>query len=83
MIYTDIESIVVPDNNGKKNADESYTNEYQRHIGCSFGYKLISIDNQFSKPFESYLGEDAVHRFITNMVEEKKYCSHVLKKYFN
>ena len=54
MIYTDFESIVVPENNGKQNPDESYTNKYQNHVDCSFCYKLVRVNNQFSKPFKSY-----------------------------
>ena len=80
--YTDFESILVPENNGKENPDESYTNKYQNHDGCSFGFKLVCVDDQISKPFKSYLGQDTVHKFIINMVEASKYFSHVLKKVF-
>ena len=43
----------------------------------------MSVDDQFSKRFKSYLGQDAVHKFITNIVEESKYCGHVIKEHFN
>ena len=29
MIYTNFESILVPENNGKQNSKESFTNKYQ------------------------------------------------------
>ena len=29
MIYVDFESILVPENNGKQNPGESYSNKYQ------------------------------------------------------
>ena len=83
MIYADFESILVPENNGKQNPNESYTNKYQKHVACSYGYKLVCVDDKFSKPFKSYLGEDAAHTFISNMIEESKYSSNVMKKYFN
>ena len=35
MIYADFESVLVPENNGKQNPNESYTNKYQKHVGCS------------------------------------------------
>ena len=58
-------------------------NKHQNKVGCSFGYKLVCVDDQFSKPFKSYLGEDAVHRFITIMIEERKhYYSPVMKEHF-
>ena len=47
-----------------------------------FGYNSTCIDGQFSKPFKACL-EDAAHMFITNMIEESKYCSHVIKNHFN
>ena len=60
MNYVDFESIVVPDDNVKQNPDESYTNKHQKHVACSYGYKLVCIDDKFSKSFESHLGEDAI-----------------------
>ena len=82
MIYTDFESILVPENNGKQNTDEPYTNKYQNHVGGSFVYKLVCVDDQFFKPLKSYLGQDTVRKFITNMIKESKYCSRVMKKPF-
>ena len=39
---------------------------------CSFGYKLVYVDDKFSKPLKFYLGEDAVYNFINSMNEESK-----------
>ena len=39
-IQTDFESILVPEDNRKQNLNESYTNKYQKHVACSYGYKL-------------------------------------------
>ena len=75
IIYADFESILVSENNGKQNQEESYTNKYQKHIACSYDYKLICADDKFSKSFKTYLGEDAVYNFINNMIKESKYCS--------
>ena len=30
----------------------------------SYDYKLRCVDDMFSKPFKSYLGEDAVYNFV-------------------
>ena len=49
IIYADFESILVPENNGKQNTEEYYTNKYQKHIACS------EIDDKISKPFKSYV----------------------------
>ena len=32
----------------KKN-NTSYTEKYQKHIPCSFAYKVVCIDNKFRK----------------------------------
>ena len=42
-------------NNGKQNLEEFYTNKYQRYVTCSCGYKLVCVDDKFSKPFEDLL----------------------------
>ena len=53
------------------------------HVAYSYGSKLICIDDKFSQPFKSYLGEDAVCNFVNNTVEESKYCSEVMHGPFN
>ena len=83
MIYMDFKSILVPEDNGKHNPNESYTDEYQKHVAFSHGHKLACVDDKFSKPFTSYLGEDVVYNFISSMIEESKYCCDAMKKHFN
>ena len=57
MIYSDFESILVPGDNKNQNPDESYTNKYQKCYS-SYGYKLVCVDDKFSKSFQFYLSED-------------------------
>ena len=83
MIYVDLESILVPEDNRKKSPNKSYTSKYQKHVACNYGYKLVCVDDKFNKTFKSYLGEDAVYNFISSMTEESKYYSNVMKKHFN
>ena len=83
MNFVDFESILVPENNRKQNPDEFYTNKHQNHIKYSFGYKLVSADDQFSKLLKPFLGQNVVHKFITNMIQENKYCTRVIKKKIN
>ena len=70
MIYTYFESILVPQENGNQNPNDSYANKHQKHVSCSYGYK-------------SHLGEDAFYNYISSMIKENSYCSDVMKKYFN
>ena len=51
MIYADLKTILVPEDNGKQNPEEPFTNKYQKHIACSYGCKLVCVDDNFSKPF--------------------------------
>ena len=83
MIYAEFKSILVPEDNGKQNPNESCTNKYKKHVACSYGYQLVCIDNKFSKSFKLYLGKDAFHKFFSSMIEESNYCSDVMKKLFN
>ena len=82
MSYADFESILVSKDNEKQNPEESYTSKYQKHIHCSYGYKLVYVDDKFSKPFKAHLGKDTVYNFKNSMIEESKYSSDVMKKHF-
>ena len=83
IIYAAFEGILVPNNNGKQNPEESYTNKYQKHIACSYGYELVYVNDKFKKPFKTYLGKDAVDNFVNSKIEESKYWNKVTKKHFN
>ena len=84
MIYADFESILLPEDNGKQSPNESYTNKYQKDIACSYVYKLVYVDDKFSKPFKSFLDKDAIYNFIKSMIEESKYTvKYVFEKFRN
>ena len=80
VIYADFESVLSPKENGQQNPDESYTNKYQKHVSCSYGYKLECVDDKFSKPFKSYLCGDAVENFINSIIKEIKYYTGIMEK---
>ena len=61
----------------------SYTEKYQDHIPCSFAYKVVCIDNRFTKPTIIYRGEKAAYEFIKAILEEYKYCKIIMEEYFN
>ena len=83
IIYANFEIILVPEDNGKQNPEESYTNKYHKDIAYSYGYKFVCVNDKFSKLFKTYLGEGAVYNFINSIIEESKYCSDVMQKHFN
>ena len=41
MIYVDFESILVPEDKRMQIPNESWTSKYQKHVACSYGYKLV------------------------------------------
>ena len=55
----------------KQIPDVSYTNKYQIHALCSYGYKLLGADDQFSKSCKSYIDKDAIHKFIISICLKK------------
>ena len=69
IIYAYLESILVPEGNGKQNLEGSYANKYQKHIACSYGYQLVCVDDKFGKSFKTYLAKDAVYSYINNMIK--------------
>ena len=83
IIYTGSESILVSEENEKQNPNDSFTNKYQKHVACRYGYKLVCPNDKFSKSFKSYLGKDFVYNFISSLIEENKYCSDAINKHFN
>ena len=40
----------------------------------------MRVDDIFSKPFKSYIGEDAGYNFNNSILEESKYCNDLMKK---
>ena len=59
--------------------NSSYTEKYQSDIPCSFAYKVVCIDNKFSKKVVLYRGKNAVYKFIVAILSEYIYCSEVIK----
>ena len=57
MIYADFESIYSHKRMESK-IQESYTNIYQNHVFCSYGYTLVCVDDKFGKLFKTYLGKE-------------------------
>ena len=80
-ISADFECILKSVRSNKKTSG-SYTEKYQDHIPCSFAYKLVCVDNEFSKPVVFYRSENAAYNFIKMMLKEFGCCKKVMKKHF-
>ena len=56
-IYADFESILKGSWRDNRGNNASYAKKYQRHIPCSFAYKVLCIDDRFSKTVVLYRGK--------------------------
>ena len=84
VIYADFEAITEKISGCKPNDDKSYTEAYQKHTDCGYGYKVVCCyDNEYTKPVQIYRGEKAVYKFMEKMLEEVDYCKKVIRKHFN
>ena len=84
VIYADFEAITEKINGCMRNNDSSYTEAYQKHADCGYGYKVVCCyDDKYSKPVQIYRGENAVYKFMEKMLGEVKYCKNIMKNKFN
>ena len=84
VIYADFEAITEKISRCKPNNNKSYTESYQKHTDCGYGYKVVCCyDDKYSKPVKIYRGENAVYQFMEKMLYEVNYCKKVMKNNFN
>ena len=56
---------------------------YQDHVPCSFAYKIVCIDDEFTKPIVVFRGKNAAYKVIEAILKEFEYCKKVMKRHFN
>ena len=84
VIYADFEAITEKVDSCQPNNEKSYTEVYQKHTDCGYGYKVVCCyDHESTKPVQIYRGENAVYKFMENMLEEVNWCKSKMKKHFN
>ena len=66
-----------------ESCEGSYSKKYQDHVPCSFAYKLVSVDNKFTKAIVFLRGKNAAYKFIEAILKGHEYCKKVLKKQVN
>ena len=81
IIYWDFECLLIPSTDNIDFGPD--TKKYQNHVVCIYGYKLICVDGQYSKSYETYFGEDAIDKFLNDMIKETKYCSEMIETEFS
>ena len=63
--------------------ERPYTKKYHNHIPCTYAYKIVCIDDRFSKLIVVYRGENAAYEFIKAILKGYKYSKKIMKKHFN
>ena len=58
--FKNYERKIVPENSRKEKPEQSYTNKYQNTFACSYCYKLVCINDKFSKLFKTYSSKNVV-----------------------
>ena len=53
------------------------------HVPCSHAYKVVCIDDKYSKSTIIYRGVNAAYEFIKSILKERKYCKKIMNKHFN
>ena len=72
-IYADLECNL----RGVECYEGSYIKKYQDHIPCSFAYKVLCVDDRFTKQIVVYRCEKTIYEFIKAILKEHKYCKKV------
>ena len=84
VIYADFEALTKKINTCHQNNDKSFTDPYEEHKACGYGYKVVCHqDQQYSKPVKIYRGRNVVKYFIESIYREVSNCKRVIKKHFN
>ena len=78
-IYADFECLLKSVDSSVDNDCFLYTRKYQDHNPCSFAYKVVCVDDKFSKDLVLYRGKNAVLKFIQCIFKEYGYCRSVIK----
>ena len=73
-IYSDFECNVKEVRGRGRNNNTLHTEKYQTHIFGSFTYKVVCVDDRFTKPVFPYRGKNEVYRFIETVLGEYDYC---------
>ena len=61
----------------------SYTKKYHGHVPCSCAYKVVCIDDRFSKSIVVYRGSNAAYKFLKQSLKNKNIAKKIMKKHFN
>ena len=83
VLYADFEAMTEKVSGCQPDGAKSYTDKYQKHTGCSYGYKVVCCyDDKYSEPVKTYRGEDSISYFMLDMLSEVEYCQKMIATEF-
>ena len=56
-----------------------YSKTHRDHIHCSFAYKLVCVDDKFTKPIAAFRGKNTAYEFVKAILRKYEYCKIVTK----
>ena len=56
---------------------------YHEHVPFSHAYKVVCIDDNYSKSIVVFRGKNAAYKFIKAILKEHKYCKKIMEDQFN
>ena len=48
--------------------------KYQDHLPCSFVYKVVCIEDRFTKPIVAFRDKNVAYYFFKAIIKEYEYC---------
>ena len=84
-IYADFKCILKKNKKYDENddSDSSWSVKMQDHVPCGFGYKVVCVDDRFTKDIVIYRGKDCVDKFVDAILSEYEYCKGFMRDHFN
>ena len=79
VIYADFETLIQPIDN-KHNESKSSTTKLAELPPCSYAFNVVSDYPELNFGLHTYRGEDAVERFITDILKIGDICGDIYKK---
>ena len=51
--------------------------KYHEHVPCSYAFKIVCVDDRFSKSIIVFRGKNAAYEFIKAILKEYKYYKNI------
>ena len=83
IIFAELEAITKKIQGCQPNNTQSYTDKFQKHTGCSYGYKVVCCcDDKYTKPVQIYRDQKPIKKFMKEMLSEVQHCQKIIATKF-